>query len=401
MKTDQFLWCCGIEDTFIADPHPHTGKTLDEYELTGHYQSWKADFAKVKSLGVDALRWGIPWYKVQPEEDRWDWSWTDQAIPYLVEDQKVDLILDLMHYGTPLWMQGSFLHPDYPQYVEAYTAKVIERYGNLIHMATPFNEPHTAAEFAGRRAQWPPYLSDYDGYLAVYKAIMKGTLRQTALLQASGCTCVQVECSGGTVTEEPVLSDTALIETTVQSMFFDFLTGDLSPLEPLYPFLKEHGFTSSDFSYFSQRGTGIDVMGVNFYPQFSFQHIGLDGKGREVRKNHQLWTEDLVRTLRSRYERYRCPMMVTETSVRDDLAMKEKWLGEASQAVLAEFEAGLPVVGFTWFPVIDMYDWEYRVEEGNKDQFKARFGFWDHDRNEYCGAPQYRKIIAGAKESRR
>ena len=203
------------------------------------------------------------------------------------------------------------------------------------------------------------------------------------------------------MTEEPRLSETVLIETTVQSMFFDFLTGDLSPLEPLYPFLKEHGFTSSDFSYFSQRGTGIDVMGVNFYPQFSFQHIGLDGKGREVRKNHQLWTEDLVRTLRSRYERYRCPMMVTETSVRDDLAMKEKWLGEASQAVLAEFEAGLPVVGFTWFPVIDMYDWEYRVEEGNKDQFKARFGFWDHDRNEYCGAPQYRKIIAGAKESRR
>ena len=125
MNTDRFLWCCGIEDTFIADPHPHTGKTLDEYELTGHYQSWKADFAKVKSLGVDALRWGIPWYKVQPEEDRWDWSWTDQAIPYLVEEQKVDLILDLMHYGTPLWMQGSFLHPDYPQYVEAYTAKVI------------------------------------------------------------------------------------------------------------------------------------------------------------------------------------------------------------------------------------------------------------------------------------
>ena len=203
------------------------------------------------------------------------------------------------------------------------------------------------------------------------------------------------------MTEEPRLSETALIETTVQSMFFDFLTGDLSPLEPLYPFLKEHGFTSSDFSYFSQRGTGIDVMGVNFYPQFSFQHIGLDREGREVRKNHQLWTEDLIRTLHSRYERYHCPMMVTETSVRDDLVMKEKWLGEASQAVLAEYASGLPVVGFTWFPVIDMYDWEYRVGEGTKDQFKARFGFWDQERNEYCGASQYRKIIAGAKESRR
>ena len=28
------MFCGGIEDTFIADPYPATGKTLDEYELT-------------------------------------------------------------------------------------------------------------------------------------------------------------------------------------------------------------------------------------------------------------------------------------------------------------------------------------------------------------------------------
>ena len=36
-KRDRFTWAVGIEDTFITAPHPTTGRTLDEYELTGHY----------------------------------------------------------------------------------------------------------------------------------------------------------------------------------------------------------------------------------------------------------------------------------------------------------------------------------------------------------------------------
>lgn len=399
MKTNDFLWCCGIEDTFISDPHPTTGKTLDEYTLTGHYAMWKEDMDRVQSLGVDALRWGIPWYRVQPERNTWDWSWTDETIPYLVEEKKVDLILDLMHYGTPTWMKGSLLDPDYPQLVEEYTAQVVERYGSLIHMATPFNEPHTAAEFAGRRGEWPPYRTGEAGYLAVYKNIMKGTLRQTQLLQDAKITCIQVECSGGSFADSSDLRQQAAWETTIQSMFFDFLTGDFSSLEPYFPQFEKDGFTDKDFSYLAQHATGIDVMGVNFYPQFSFQDISYDGNGEMKRNNHQLWTEDLIKILHDRYEKYHCPMMITETSVRDDINMKHEWLDAATQAVYQEYLSGFPVFGFTWFPIIDMYDWEYRTNKGSKDKFQACFGFWDHERKEYCGAPKYRTIIKHAKES--
>ncbi len=402
MDTDKFLWCCGIEDTFICDPHPVTGKTLDEYTLTGHYDTWKEDLMKVQGLGVDALRWGIPWYKVQPNKNTWDWSWTDQVIPYLVEELKVDLIADLMHYGTPQWMEGSLIHPDYPQYVEAYTAALIDRYGSLLKMATPFNEPHTAAEFAGRRGEWPPYLSGDGGYLEVYKNIMKGTLRQTALLQEKGITCIQVECSGGSLTKDPALEERAALETTVQSMFFDFLNGDLSPLEPFFPLFRKSGFTDKDFTYFAENGTGIDVMGVNFYPQFSFQNILQNKEGELERTTHDLWTEDLIRILHARHEQYGCPMMITETSVRDDDDKKKEWLLEATDAVHKEFLSGLPVLGFTWFPVFDMYDWDYRVEEGEKEEFKACFGFWNQEREAYNeGAGTYREIIRKEKESRK
>ncbi|GHV14235.1 hypothetical protein FACS189491_10300 [Spirochaetia bacterium] len=397
IDSSRFLWCAGIEDTFIADPFPATGKILDEYELTDHYRLWKADMDRVASLGIDALRWGIPWYRVNPEKNKWDWSWTDEVIPYMVEEKNIRPILDLMHYGTPPWLEKAFIDPDYPSHVEEYTARVIERYGKWITMATPFNEPHTACEIAGRRGWWPPYGKGYDGYVAVLKGIIYGALRQVKLLKKAGITCVEVECSGGAWAAEDRYDAEAALERTLQSMYFDFLTGNITALEPLRLFLLNNGMKDADLDYFAQNGQTIDIMGINYYPQFSFQEIYTGADGKAARRNHQEWTEDLQRLILGRYEKYHCPMIITETSIRDDQEMKLRWLQDSTALVLELHTAGLPLMGYTWFPVIDMYDWEYRVNVGPKENFKARFGFWDAERRENSCAEAYRNIIAGHK----
>ena len=55
LQPGSFIWAAGIEDTFITDPHPVTGRTLDEYELTGHYENMQADMDRAVSLGVSAM----------------------------------------------------------------------------------------------------------------------------------------------------------------------------------------------------------------------------------------------------------------------------------------------------------------------------------------------------------
>src|SRR5215208_3938281 len=131
-----FLWATGIEDTFI--PHTRPGlRALDEYELTQHYRLWKTDLDLVAETGVKYLRWGIPWYRVQPAPDRWDWSWVDEVLAYMVDVKGLTPILDLVHYGTPLWMENSFLNSRYPEHVAAYSAAVVERYESLVTYYTP------------------------------------------------------------------------------------------------------------------------------------------------------------------------------------------------------------------------------------------------------------------------
>ena len=75
-----FIWAAGIEDTFIAAPHPVTGRILDEYALTEHYDRWEEDLQLIAGLGVSAARYGIPWYRVNPRPGEFDWSWTDGVI---------------------------------------------------------------------------------------------------------------------------------------------------------------------------------------------------------------------------------------------------------------------------------------------------------------------------------
>jgi len=88
----------------------------------GHYEHWREDLALARDAGVQAIRWGVPWYRVEPKQGAFDWSWTDQVLPYLVEELGITPIVDLMHYGCPLWLRREFVNDEYPNVVASYAA---------------------------------------------------------------------------------------------------------------------------------------------------------------------------------------------------------------------------------------------------------------------------------------
>jgi beta-glucosidase/6-phospho-beta-glucosidase/beta-galactosidase len=242
-----FLWATGIEDTFI--PHARPGlRALDEYELTQHYQLWKRDFDLVAETGVKYLRWGIPWYRVQPAPDKWDWAWTDKALDYLVNVKGITPILDLMHYGTPLWLENSFINASYPQRVAEYAHEVVARYKSLVDYYTPLNEPMVNAEFCGGKAEWPPYLSGDDGYVKLTLALARGIVLTTHTIQAEqpDANTVQVEALWHTFTKDPSLQDQADHNIARQYLCFDLTTGRVTEDYPLANFLCSNGMTDTD-----------------------------------------------------------------------------------------------------------------------------------------------------------
>ena len=127
-RPEDFLWATGIENTFVPQTRPGH-RALDEYQLMGHYEHWREDLRLVADLGLKMVRWGIPWYRVEPfQPGEFDWRWTDQVIPYMVQELGITPIVDLMHYGCPFWLRREFASAEYPAAVAAYAAAFARRY---------------------------------------------------------------------------------------------------------------------------------------------------------------------------------------------------------------------------------------------------------------------------------
>jgi beta-glucosidase/6-phospho-beta-glucosidase/beta-galactosidase len=377
MEETPFLWATGIEDTFI--PHTRPGlRVLEEYELTQHYSLWKPDFDLVAETGVRYLRWGIPWYRVQPAPDRWDWAWTDQALDYLVNVKGITPVLDLMHYGTPLWLENSFINASYPQRVAEYAGRVATRYKSLVSSYTPLNEPMVNADMCGRQAEWPPYLSGDDGYVKLALALAKGIILTTRAIQAEqpDALTVQVEALGHTFTEDSSLQHQADENNVRQYLCFDLVSGRVNDDHPLVGFLCSHGMSKVDMDWFLGNAVTFDLFGANFYPwAYGELKKARDGSIRQVTGHTP--GDKIALVIRAAYERYRLPIIITETSARGDLETRARWMDETIATVRGLREERIPVVGYTWFPLFSMIDWSYRRGRRPLKEYLLHLGLYD------------------------
>ena len=379
-STTGFIWATGIENTFV--PQTRAGmRSLDEYALTQHYEFWRSDFDLVAETGVQALRWGIPWYRVQPKPKVWDWRWTDEVLDYLVNVKRITPILDLMHYGTPLWLDNSFVNASYPQRVAEYTAAVAERYQSLVHIYTPLNEPTINAHQAGRLGQWPPYLHGEDGYYKVLVALARGMVLTTqALLSVQPeAQTVQVEAVGYRWSKDPRLAQRVAAENAAQFLAFDLSTGRVDADHALYGYLVEHGIAEHDLEWFRRNAVRYDVLGANFYPWSYSPMVERREKIRFMR--HVTPGAALGQVLRYVYDHCKLPVMVTETSSHHDVVGRQLWMDDTIDTVRTLRREGLPVVGYTWFPMFSLYRWDCRLSTRPIDGYLMHLGLYELERD--------------------
>lgn len=372
----------GVEDTFIPQTRPGE-RQLDEYELTQHYDRWHADLGLAKETGATMIRWGIPWYRVNPAPDAWEWGWLDRVVDRLVE-LELEPIVDLMHYGTPLWLAGEFAHRDYPARVAEYAGRVAERYRGALNVFTPLNEPLLNIMHCGEYAYWPPYLSGDDGFVRLLRAISRGIVEtHRAVAGASGglASFVHVEASFRFVGDDP--ARTAEVEHLRERAFLveDLVTGRVGPAHPLASYLSKHGFSDDDFSWAQNNIAMPDVMGVNYYPEHSTEQfapgIASAGGPRDPRPRVNGWTEGLEEVLTQFAARYDRPVFLTETAWTGSVAERLAWLDASVASVRRLRDRGVDVVGYTWWPLFDMVEWTYRHGSMPATAYQLAMGLWD------------------------
>lgn len=400
----EFLWASGIEDTFVPQTRPGH-RALDEYQLMGHYEHWREDLALGRELGLQAMRWGVPWYRVEPFPGEFDWSWTDQVIPYLVEDLKITPILDLMHYGCPFWLRREFASDDYPQAVAAYAKAFAERYKGLVRWYTPLNEPIVNALFCGKKGLWPPYLRGDAGYIRVMLQLVRGIQRTVEALKEvdPGAVMVHVEATGLARAAREDLQVLAVEDQRRGFLCYDLLTGRVDAEHPLFTWLLRNGAGPDEIRDIGRAAIPLDVIGLNFYPQWSTQQITVDRRGRLSYRAVEQDGAGFVHLIEDYYKRYNVPIMVTETSAKGAVDVRSRWLTASVAAIRQLREEGVPVLGYTWFPLFTMIDWRYRYGKRPLDHYLLDLGLYTLGKERRWEATplveQFRSYVQNPEES--
>src|SRR5690242_2897464 len=253
----QFVWGAGIECSFL----PHLN--VDQFQWTQHDRFWKEDFRRAREeLGLSNLRYAFPWHVLEPQRGKFDWSYADQRMEE-IEKQGINLFLDVMHFGTPMWLKQAVGDPEFPEALEQFTEAIVSRYRDRVKVWCPFNEPLVSALFSGDFGFWPPHSRKWRGYVPVLSRIVQAVNRgiraiRRVMPEATVLLCDAAE-NFKTRSKDAGLQLEVKRRNLRRFVVMDLLTGRVDRNHPLFSWLSCYGMSDLDLDWFKSNPQSPDV----------------------------------------------------------------------------------------------------------------------------------------------
>ncbi len=379
MSPSPFLFATGIENSY---PTIAGGVRIDQMDKCGHYARWEEDFALVRESGLNALRYGPPYYRTHVSPDRYDWDHADPQMARLKE-LGLTVIADLCHFGVPSWL-GGFQDPAFPVLFAEYARAFAQRYPWVRHY-TPVNEIFVCASFSALRGWWNECeASDAAFVRAMRNLCMAHELAVEAILSERPDAII---VQGESIEHFHPAGAGARAEADrwngLKQLSLDLTMGhELAP--GMARFLNEHGVPSNELSFFREkRAVGQRWLGVDYYPTCEHR-VASTGRQNGCRK-----PMGFKRLATQYYQRYRVPLFHCETNRVSNLAVD--WLDHQWNDIIALRASGIPVTGFTWYSLTDQIDWQHALRIERNDLHAV--GMYDLERKIRPVGVRYKEII--------
>ena len=125
----------------------------------------------------------------------------------------------------------------------------------------------------------------------------------------------------------------------------------------------------------------LDILGVDYYPWNQWFYISDVEAGEPLRRDDPQYIP-LHQLLAHTYERYKRPLLITETSTEG--ALREDWLAYMGSQVRMALQAGISLEGVCWYPIVDYPRWD--------NDRPCKTGFWGMC-NEEGDRPIYEPLV--------
>jgi beta-glucosidase/6-phospho-beta-glucosidase/beta-galactosidase len=378
---NNFMFATGIECSYPTINHGKTRR--DMLAECDHYNRYKEDLGLVKEMGLKVLRYGLPYYNIQTGPGKYDWEFADLAMEE-IKRLGITPILDLMHFGVPDWLEN-FQNPDLVVHFADYCEQVAKRYP-WVRYYTPVNEIYVTARSSGKDGVWNEQLKSDKGFVTALKHCVAASIMGTQQIAKHRPDCVIVQSESAEFTHELRAERTPAVQMENQLRFasLDLLYAH-HPDGDVVNYLYDNGMTRKEYDWFmAGEPPGYQIMGNDYYGR-NEKIILPDG---EVCTSMDVlgWAS----ITHDYYQRYKKPVMHTETNVFEaDLA--STWLWKQWVNVLRIRKEGVPVLGFTWYSLIDQLDWDTGLAEKNGNVNAC--GLFDLDRKPRAVAESYKMLL--------
>jgi len=383
------MFATGIENSI---PTINNGKTrVDEMELCGFYKHWREDFELVVDTGIHYLRYGPPIYKTYLGPGKYDWEFSDQTFADL---KRLDItpIVDLCHFGVPDWI-GNFQNPDFPTLFADYAGAFADRYP-WVQLYTPVNEMFICAMFSAKYGWWNEQMRTDTSFVTALKHIVKANvLGMLAILKRrADAIFIQSESSEYFHADSPKAIHIAEQLNSRRFLSLDLNYGRRVDSE-MYEYLMDNGMTKEEYHFFLNNRLKQHCILGNDYYRTNEHRVFEDG--RTTASGEVFGYTEITRQY---YNRYRLPVMHTETNLSEGPVGDEavQWLWKEWANVLRLRNVGIPTVGFTWYSLTDQVDWDTALREQNGHV--NPLGLYDLNRNIRNVGRAYKRLIRDWRE---
>ena len=376
-----FLFATGIECSY---PTIDNGKTRrDQLEECGHYANLKKDLQLVKELGLKVLRYGLPYYKVHLAPGRFDWTFADAAMKE-IKRLGITPILDLLHFGLPDWL-GNFQNPEFPVHFAAYAKAVAERYP-WVRYYTPVNEIYVTAKKSAKEGFWNEQLKDDKAFVTALKHCVAASILATHEIAQLRPDVIIVQSESAEYIHEAKADQSQEVRLLNKQRLLSLdLLYAVPPDADVCLWLMDNGLTREEYKWFmAGEPPGYQIMGNDYYGRN--ETIMLPDGNTLVAEDVMGWYQ----ITKDYYNRYRKPVMHTETNTFD-AALAPTWLWKQWINIMRMRADGVPVLGFTWYSLIDQVDWDCGLAQ--KNNIVNECGLYDLNRNPRPVCEAYKMLL--------
>jgi beta-glucosidase len=324
-------------DWWAWEHNPDSGTTEPSIDACDSYHRYRDDHAIIADLGFDNYRFSVEWSRIEPEEGQFSVAALDhyKRVCEDLLERGVTPVVTYHHFTTPRWVahHGGWEEPDTVDRFARFCERTTKHLGELIGRACTINEPNMVATGGYLSGGFPPGRRDPALRRAVNDIFCQAHRKAVDAIKG-----VRSDLDVGlTLAMQPAHPVDGGEERAARIM---------RNLEDVY----------------LEAATGDDFLGVQTY---SRMRVGPDGTlgpepgMRTTLMGYEFYPEALEEALRRAWDMTdHTPLIVTENGIGTDKDDERiEYVERALQGVLRAIDSGLEVLGYTYWSLLDNFEW--------------------------------------------